>query len=186
MPRRRTSEELLHLFRENWPEGYSAGEEVMLRLYHAALRHTEELHRFLAQFDLTTIEFVTLRVLRREPPPHVMTPSALHETLVLSPGGMTKVLKQLEAKGLVSRRADTADKRSTLVELTLHGQAAIEAAQRAVREYDSALLDRTLNDREQQRLALLLRKLLMSLEPRRASAAASAAVGGESLLHVDA
>ena len=113
-------------------------------------------------------------------------PSALHETLVLSPGGMTKILKQLEAKGLVSRRADVVDKRSNLVELTPRGEAAIEAAQRAVREFDCALLDRTLNDREQQRLALLLRKLLMSLEPRRASAAASPAVGGESLLHVDA
>ena len=186
MPRRRTSEELLHLFQENWPEGYSAAEEVMLRLYHAALRHTEELHRFPAQFDLTTIEFVTLRVLRREPPPHVMTPSALYETLVLSPGGMTKILKQLEAKGLVSRRADTADKRSTLVELTRKGEAAIEAAQRAVREFDGALLARTLKGSEQQRLALLLRKLLVSLEPKRASAAASGAVGGESLLRVDA
>jgi DNA-binding MarR family transcriptional regulator len=185
MPRRRTSEELLHLFRENWPEGYSPAEEVMLRLYHAALRHTEELHRFLARFDLTTIEFVTLRVLRREAPPHVMTPSALYETLVLSPGGMTKILKQLEAKGLVSRRADAADKRSTLVELTRKGEAAIEAAQSAVRELDCALLDRTLNDREQQRLAQLLRKLLASHEPTRASAA-SAAVGRQSLLRADA
>ena len=56
MPRR-TSEELLHLFQENWPQGYSPAEEVMLRLYHAALRHTEELQRFLGRFDLTTIEF---------------------------------------------------------------------------------------------------------------------------------
>ena len=178
MPSRRTSEELLHLFKENWPEGYSSAEEVMLRLYHAALRHTEELHRFLARFNLTTIEFVTLRVLRREPEPHVMTPSALHETLVLSPGGMTKILKQLEAKGLVSRRADAADKRRNLVELTPQGRAAIEAAQNAVREFDFALLERTLNDRERQRLAQLLRKLLLSLEPNRASAA-SAATGGD-------
>ncbi len=103
MPPRRTSEELLHLFKENWPEGYSSAEEVMLRLYHAALRHTEEMQRFLEQFDLSTAEFVTLRVLRREAPPHVMTPSSLHETLVMSPGGMTKILKQLEAKGLVLR-----------------------------------------------------------------------------------
>jgi DNA-binding MarR family transcriptional regulator len=185
MPPRRTSEELLHLFRENWPEGYSAAEEVMLRLYHAALRHTEELHRFLAQFDLTTIEFVALRVLRRETPPHVMTPSALCETLVVSRGGMTKILKQLEAKGLVSRRADTADKRSTLVVLTHKGKSAIEAAQSAVREFDGALLDRTLKGSEQQRLAHLLRKLLVSLEPTRATAAAS--VSGDSLLlHLDA
>ena len=183
MPRRRTSEELLHLFKENWPEGYSPAEEVMLRLYHAALRHTEELQRFLARFDLTTIEFVTLRVLRREPPPHVMTPSALHETLVLSAGGMTKILKQLEAKGLVSRRPDETDKRSNLVALTSRGRAAIEAAQSAVRDFDFALLERTLKPSEQQRLAQLLRKLLLSLEPRRASA--GVAPGGGSLLRAD-
>ena len=175
MPPRRTSEELLHLFKENWPEGYSPAEEVMLRLYHAALRHTEELQRFLAQFDLTTIEFVTLRVLRREPAPHVMTPSALHETLVLSPGGMTKILKQLEAKRLVTRRANAADKRSNLVELTPRGCAAIETAQSAVRELDFSLLERTLKRSEQQRLAQLLRKLLVSLEPRHATTKASKA-----------
>jgi len=191
MPSRRTSEELLHLFKENWPEGYSSAEEVMLRLYHAALRHTEELQRFLAQFDLTTIEFVTLRVLRREPPPHVMTPSALHETLVLSPGGMTKILKQLQAKRLVSRRANTADKRSSLVELTPHGRAAIETAQSAVRELDFALLERTLKRSEQERLAHLLRKLLVSLEPRHATTKASKAArgrakqAGESLLRAE-
>ena len=184
MPRRRTSEELLHLFQENWPEGYSPAEEVMLRLYHAALRHTEELQRFLARFDLTTIEFVTLRVLRREPPPHVMTPSALHETLVLSAGGMTKIVKQLEAKGLVSRRPNETDKRSKLVALTPRGQAAIEAAQSAVRDFDFALLERTLKRAEQQRLAQLLRKLLVSLEPRRASAAV--AVAAETPLRAEA
>ncbi|HEY3517152.1 MAG TPA: MarR family transcriptional regulator, partial [Gammaproteobacteria bacterium] len=101
-------------------------------------------------------------------------------------GGRTKILKQLEAKGLVSRRAHASDKRSTLVELTARGEAAIEAAQSAVRELDCALLDRALNDREQQRLAQLLRKLLVSLEPARASAAASIAVGGASLLRADA
>ena len=164
MAARRTSEELLHLFKENWPEGYSSAEEVMLRLYHAALRHTEELQRFLVRFDLTMLQFVTLRVLRREPTPHVMTPTALHETLVLSPGGMTKILKQLETKGLIVRRADSGDKRRNLVELTAHGVATIAVAQQAVRDFDIAVLERTLGDREQQRLAQLLRKLLMSLE----------------------
>jgi DNA-binding MarR family transcriptional regulator len=181
MPPRRTSEELLHLFKENWPEGYSSAEEVMLRLYHSALRHTEELHRFLARFDLTTAEFVTLRVLRREPAPHVMTPSALHETLVLSPGGMTKILKQLQAKGLVVRRGDTDDKRRNLVALTAHGCETIGAAQTAVRDFDTELLERTLSDREQQRLAQLLRKLLVSLEPQRSAAAVTAGRGEQAL-----
>jgi DNA-binding MarR family transcriptional regulator len=186
MPPRRTSEELLHLFKENWPEGYSSAEEVMLRLYHAALRHTEELHRFLAPFDLTMAEFVTLRVLRREPEPHVMTPSALHETLVMSPGGMTKVLKQLAAKGLVVRRGDAADKRRNLVQLTARGRATIGTVQQAVREFDVGLLERTLTGRDQERLGQLLRKLLVSLEPRRSGAKLASVAGGEALLRLEA
>ncbi len=170
MPRR-TSEELLYLFKENWPEGYSSSEEVMLRLYHTALRHTEEMQRFLTQFDLSTAEFVTLRVLRREPPPHVMTPSVLHETLVMSAGGMTKVLKQLEAKGLVSRSSDSVDKRRNLVALTELGRTKITRVQQAVRELDLRLLQGTLSGREQERLAQLLRKLLISLEPGKSAAA---------------
>jgi len=171
MPPRRTSEELLHLFKENWPEGYSSSEEVMLRLYHTALRHTEEMQRFLLRFDLSTAEFVALRVLRREAAPLVMTPSVLHETLVMSPGGITKVLKQLEAKGFVSRRADKADKRRNLVQLTAAGKAKITKVQQAVREFDVELLGGVLDERDQERLAQLLRKLLVSLEPRKSAAA---------------
>jgi DNA-binding MarR family transcriptional regulator len=181
---RRTSEELLHLFKENWSEGYSSSEEVMLRLYHSALRHTEEMQRFLSEFDLSTAEFVVLRVLRREPAPHVMAPSALHETLVMSPGGITKVLKQLEFKELVARKSDQSDKRRNLVQLTALGRSTITRVQQAVREHDGRLLDRTLSEREQERLAHLLRKLLVSLESDR-SAAARAALGRDGDAVVD-
>jgi DNA-binding MarR family transcriptional regulator len=174
MAPRRTSEELLHLFKENWPEAYSSSEEVMLRLYHSALRHTEEMQRYLRQFDLSTAEFVVLRVMRREPAPHVVAPSALHETLVMSPGGITKVLKQLESKALVSRKSDHSDKRRNLVQLTTLGERTITRVQQAVREFDGRVLGRTLNGREQERLAHLLRKLLVSLEPAHSAAALAA------------
>jgi DNA-binding MarR family transcriptional regulator len=171
MPPRRTSEELLHLFKANWPEGYSSSEEVMLRLYHTALRHTEEMQRFLLKFELSTAEFVTLRVLRREPVPHVMAPSVLHETLVMSAAGITKVLKQLEAKGFVSRKSDHSDKRRNLVQLTPAGKDKITKVQQAVRQFDGELLGGVLGERDQERLAQLLRKLLVSLEPARSAAA---------------
>jgi DNA-binding MarR family transcriptional regulator len=161
----------LSLFKENWPDGYSPSEEVMLRLYHTALRHTEELQKFLAQFELSTAEFVTLRVLRREPEPHVMTPTMLYETLVMSPGGMTKILKQLESKGWIERRADDRDKRRSLVELTDAGRVKISRVQRAVRDYDTRLLAATLSDREQAELAKLLRRMLIALEPRTSAVA---------------
>ena len=168
---RRTSEELLSLFKENWPEGYSPSEEVMLRLYHSALRHTETMQTFLAQFGLTSAEFVVLRVIRREPSPHLITPTMISETLVLSPGGVTKILKQLEAKGLITRSSDRSDKRRSLVQLTEDGEEKINGVQGAVREFDTVLLGRTLTEREQTRLADLLRKLLVSLEPSKSATA---------------
>jgi hypothetical protein len=48
--------------------------------------------------------------------------------------------------------------------------------QQAVREFDGRVLGRTLNGREQERLAHLLRKLLVSLEPARSAAALAAFV----------
>ena len=172
---RRTSEELLSLFKENWPEGYSASEEVMLRLYHSALRHTESMQTFLAQFGVTSAEFVVLRVIRREPEAQAITPTMICEALVLSPGGVTKILKQLEGKGLVTRSVDHGDKRRSLVRLTEEGEDKINSVQRAVREFDTVMLGRTLTEREQTRLAELLRKLPMSLEPSRSASALVAA-----------
>ena len=114
---------------------------------------------------------MTLRVLRREPAPHVMTPSALHETLVLSPGGMTKILKQLEARGSSCAAATPPTSAATSCSSPRAGKTKIGAVQKAVREFDGALLERTLAERDQQRLAQLLRKLLVSLEPQRSAAA---------------
>jgi DNA-binding MarR family transcriptional regulator len=89
----------------------------------------------------------------------------------MSPAGITKVLRQLEAKALVSRKADHADKRRNLVQLTALGKGKITRVQQAVRELDGRLLGRTLAAREQDRLAQLLRKLLVSLEPAKSAAA---------------
>jgi DNA-binding MarR family transcriptional regulator len=143
------------------------------------------MQRFLLQFDLSTAEFVTLRVLRREPAPHVMTPSVLHETLVMSAAGISKVLKQLEAKGFVSRKSDSSDKRRNLVQLTPHGKAKITTVQQAVRQFDVDLLGGVLGERDQERLAQLLRKLLVSLEPTK-SAAARASLAHDERVTLDA
>ena len=99
---------------------------------------------------------------------------------------MTKILKQLEAKGLVARRGDAADKRRNLVELTARGRTTIGTVQRAVRELDVALLERTLTGREQERLGQLLRKLLVSLEPQRSGTKRAKVGGGESVLPLEA
>jgi len=68
-------------------------------------------------------------------------PSVLARTGMLSPAGMTHRLDLLEQAGLVERRSDPEDRRSTLVVLTTAGEAkAIEAA-RAHVAAEAELLD---------------------------------------------
>jgi len=62
-------------------------------------------------------------------PAHTSKPSVLARTGMLSPAGMTHRLDLLEQAGLVERRPDPADRRSTLIVLTEAGEAkAIDAA----------------------------------------------------------
>lgn len=81
-----------------------------------------------ASRGITTGEFDVLAALRRTGAPHVMTPTALAHTLMLSPAGMTNRLDRLEAAGHIERRADPDDRRSLLVALTPAGRILVDAA----------------------------------------------------------
>lgn len=81
-----------------------------------------------ARHDLQPGEFDVLAALRRAGEPYELTPTALFGITMLSSGGLTARLDRLEAKGLVARRANPADRRGTLVTLTPEGRARIEAA----------------------------------------------------------
>ena len=81
-----------------------------------------------AAHGLTTGEFDVLAALRRSGAPHVLTPTALARTLMLSPAGMTNRLDRLEAAGHIARRPDPGDRRSSLVVLTPGGRDLVDAA----------------------------------------------------------
>jgi DNA-binding MarR family transcriptional regulator len=115
-----------------------------------------------ASHGITTGEFDVLAALRRTGAPHVMTPTALTRTLMLSPAGMTNRLDRLEAAGHVERRADPDDRRSLLVVLTPAGRQLVDAA---VSEHvaNEAQLLAPLTARQQATLDSLLRTLLEPL-----------------------
>lgn len=131
------------------------------RLHTYASRAIEEVFR---RHGLSIGEFDVLAALRRAGAPHVMTPTALARLVMLSPAGMTNRLDRLEAAGLVARRPDPEDRRSSLVVLT---EAGLALADTAVTEHvanETALLA-GLTRAERRSLDQLLRKLLRSLEP---------------------
>ena len=58
-------------------------------------------HEVLAPFELTPSDYGVLAMLRRAGKPYQLSPSDLTSRLERSSGGMTKILKRLEAGGLV-------------------------------------------------------------------------------------
>jgi DNA-binding MarR family transcriptional regulator len=85
----------------------------------------------LAELDLLPSDYDVLASLRRVGSPYELAPNELYTALERSSGGMTKILKRLEALGLVERIPAERDRRSNLVRLTAQGLAVEEKAFRA-------------------------------------------------------
>lgn len=115
-----------------------------------------------AQFELHQGEFDVIATLRRSGSPYAMTPTDLHEGLMLSSGAMTSRLDRLERKGLIERVPSPNDRRSTLVRLTPAGLALIDKLLPLhVANEQQALA--SLTQKEQSQLDGLLAKLLVGL-----------------------
>lgn len=82
----------------------------------------------LQRHGLSVYEFDVLASLRRGPPPFELTPKDLQRSLVITSGGLTKVLRQLEARGLVERRVNVEDRRVKPVRLSPLACALVERA----------------------------------------------------------
>lgn len=77
--------------------------------------------------------------------------------ILLTSGSITAAIDRLEARRLVRRTADSADRRSRIVQLTEAGQRLIEAAfERHARDMEETLA--VLNSAERRELLRLLRK----------------------------
>jgi DNA-binding MarR family transcriptional regulator len=111
-------------------------------------------------------EFDVLATLRRSGSSHELAPTVLSRSLLISAGGLTKRLSRLEERGLVARRLDPEDRRSLLVALTKPGRVLAEAAVTAHARATARLFD-GLSPDDGERLADLLRKLLVSCEQGR-------------------
>lgn len=164
MTERHTIARILAQLRANWPEAATPETEVMLgltRLNDIVIDSTDAL---LAGFGLTPAGFEVLVTLRAQPAPRRMTPTELYQAILVTSGGMSKVLMQLENDGWIIRLANTRDARSRFVQLTDAGAARIEAVMRAVGEQDRVLLSGALSAEQVARLARMLLSTLDKLE----------------------
>lgn len=116
--------------------------------------------RALAPLGLAPWACDVLLALRRQGPPHQLTPTRLRELALLTSGAMTTRLDRLEEASLVKRKLDSDDRRSFQIRLTKEGRnladQAIELRLNAVEK-----LLAPLGADERETAADLLRKLLV-------------------------
>jgi DNA-binding MarR family transcriptional regulator len=154
------SVQTLHAHLEaNWPEQAGRIRPQAILLYRARDLLLDDLAQVLAPYDMQPADLDVLAALRIRALPHQLTPTELYRALLISSGGLTKILHRLEAAGWIDRPANPTDGRSRLVRLTRRGKAQVEQVIEVVVAHEERCLA-PLDAAEQAELERLLDKLL--------------------------
>ncbi|SIQ49635.1 MarR family winged helix-turn-helix transcriptional regulator [Solilutibacter tolerans] len=94
---------------------------ILLRQVRDLSRTALEAELAAAGHDLSFSQYITLKKVAMG----CVSPGELARAAELNPGAMTRVLDQLEAKGLLRRTADPDDRRALRIELDASGEALI-------------------------------------------------------------
>jgi len=150
---------LLASVEREWPEVAAGLNPAVPYLYRARDIAFDDLCRRLAPFGMRPADLDVLAALRTRPAPRELTPTVLYRSLLLSSGGLTKILARLEKEGLVERPPNPDDGRSRLVRLTELGERRLDEIVPGVLEHEHEFLA-PLSAAEQAELTRLLTKLV--------------------------
>lgn len=164
-----TAKQINEFAQENWSEMYTPLHEFSIYLYRVRDLSFARARETVAGFNLSAGEFDILATLRRSPQPHVLTPTELQHSLLITSGGLTKLLYQLTAAGLIKRSTQKQDKRSKLVHLTPKGKKIAEQAMAAVQQTSKDWLNQAFTEEEFSQLRQLLGKAASVLEQKNAA-----------------
>jgi DNA-binding MarR family transcriptional regulator len=139
-------------WRREFPDIDCSGKAVIGRLLHLNELVLKAVNRVLAKHHLKYQAYAVLATLRVEGAPYRMTPKRLLETLILTSGGLSNILRRLETAGYVRRIADASDGRGVIVELTALGRRIVEPAMRDHAQAERRLTG-VLSGEEQQAVA---------------------------------
>jgi len=132
------------------------GDESLSEAFWAVARRLREMSQeTLAPWDITPAHLRALRTLKRH---GTMRLSELSDHLRIAPRSATEVVDALESRDLVRRRADPGDRRATLVEVTEHGAATLDAI-RAARGTEAGRVFGRLSPADRADLARILGQL---------------------------
>lgn len=143
----------------NWPESF---DDLLMPLAFALLRthesHQQRADTVMTRHGLSPAEFDVLATLRRSPPPGELTPSEIQHAMLITSGGLSKVLQQLETRGLITRTTSEADRRSKPVHLSPAAIKLIEQAMSELMTVMSTAVKEKLSEKEIKDLVRLLNK----------------------------
>lgn len=146
-----------------WPELDTGPLGVVGRVGRLREFFDRELEAFFAGYGLTRQAWDVLAACRRAGRPYELMPSALSAALMRTSGAVTHTLQRLEYAGLVKRVPSETDQRSLLVRLTPAGKRLVDKVAPKHMENERKMLA-ALDADEQEALANLLKRLLISLE----------------------
>jgi DNA-binding MarR family transcriptional regulator len=143
-----------------WPEAYE-GQLLLLRiaLFHAQLAQHSRASEVIIANGLSVVEFDVLATLRRSPQPYALTPSDIQHSMLITSGGLTKILIELENRGLISRTTDESDRRIKPVALTEKGMPLLHKTMYELNTVLKDWVNSSLSSAEVNQLANLLVKL---------------------------
>ncbi len=133
-------EEVYEAWNREFPEADTQALKTLTRLARLSVLLGAFQQNVLSPLGLVISDFTVLAALRRLGPPYSASPSSLYNVLERSSGGMTKMIRRLEAVGLVERSPDPDDGRGSLVRLTAAGIEAHNESFAAFREAADRLL----------------------------------------------
>jgi DNA-binding MarR family transcriptional regulator len=162
VPERDGVDTIIEQWRRERPELDHAPIGVVGRISRLAREIEPRLEAVYAEHGLEPGWHDVLATLRRTGPPFQLRPTELAGTLMLTSSGTTKRLDRLERAGLIERSPDPGDRRGVVITLTAEGRALIDRVTEAHLANERRILA-ALGERDQQRLADLLRKLLLGL-----------------------
>ncbi|MGB0128159.1 MAG: MarR family transcriptional regulator [Rhodocyclaceae bacterium] len=138
---------------------------LMMNLHRAQGLAFAQAREVWARHGLTSAEFDVLATLRNAPPPHELTPSELQASVVITSGGLTKVMYQLEERNLVSRSLHETDQRVKPIRLAPAGKRLVEAAMAELSAASGAWARAVFSAEEIGLLTELLRRLAEASAP---------------------
>lgn len=135
---------------------------LFLHLQWAQMRSIEGMRPLLAKYQLSAAEFDVLATLRNAEVPHIMTPSEIQNEVVITSGGLTKIMLQLENRGFITRQQLENDLRVKPLMLTEVGKKIIEQAMEEMIKATSMWMRKGLSPTQIKELTSLLKILVQT------------------------